>query len=478
MKDTLNAIIKDNNLSIRKFSEMLDVSRAYIQSILKGDKPLSPSTLNKILELDVISIKQKTLLKKAFFKQQNKAVDTDLIEYFLNKIQQIQNVGEDLNTSNQNKYDSFDFSSVSSVSLNSKADITEICTYFARLENQVSAPILYTNYPADFTELEDSLYSVLCQRDYNKPYDFCKLATISNTCNEKFIDDTYSILRWAKAQLKVAFDFRTEVFSSVLMPYYVIFSNAVITFDKDYSNGICYLDKETINLYLRLFDKAKNNYHSSSVIFENELALMVYLRENTVLKYTIDCCGSMGPWLDYEVLDRVAHNELEQREYLIQAVINHYSILGKESSHTIFQSKNTLNRFLDDGEFRQITHRFIDTIPVDMRVHLFENMLKAIEDGTASIEIFNDSKFKAPENLFVESYNNSIGLEYVYSDKENKGSNALYSSAFFISTDDVYGLKDFLNAVPLYLVTCDYTVSQDNLKRIVSDLIVRGKFLK
>lgn len=479
MNEAINTIIKENQISIRKFCEMINVSRAYIQQVMKGEKPLSQATLDKILEIDTIAAEHKALLKKAYFMQQYQSVDTDLIEYFLNHIQTFNDkCREEADVYiRKNTLENRIFNSDSPYCLSGRSEIVEVCMFFFEKALEGEGSFLYTNFPTDFKELEDALFTSSKHRDYNKKLDFCKTANVSAVCSKKFFDDIFSILKWSSAQLCVSFRFGQDSYPGILMPYYVITNNAVIVFDEDCACGVAYTDIPTINYYCKSFKKAKKNFPLSNVIFENELELMSFLRENTTLKYCLDCCGSFGAWLDYDVLDSAAHADLPQREYLIQAVLNHYSVMDKDNVSHIIQSKTTHKAFLESGEFKQITHRFLDTIPVNMRVRIFENMLKSVEEEKVNLELLNENKFTSPDNFFVEAYNNSIGFELLYSEEENKGTDKLYSANLYISYDDVSGLSDFFKSLEIYLVSCDYTVPKENVKKIISDLITRGKYL-
>ena len=352
-----------------------------------------------------------------------------------------------------------------------KANLLSVLYRF--IENKDELSFIYTNIPTEAEESLDVLYDFLKHDDYKK-IDYKHIFLTDNGVSIHNISTYFTICDFAElgyTNFSVIKDVElSSLNTNDFFPYFIITDKKIMLFDAEFNNAIVSFDDKIINVHTRkfmaLYEKGENPVTSFSNAVELMRTLTSMHNSSSELSFTPDFC--VTPCLDYDILNKNAIPNLPDKELLIRAVLNHYSIDYSHFSN--FVTIESINRFAKDGIIYEIPRDYLLPVDVESRIKL----LKSVKDN-----IDNNGKYKTyilnPTKFNYNSYDiqvEKIGVLTVCGIRQgNKDNIQSFMGEWLCSIDDENIFKDFMN-LEKYLIESKTVYSDEFSSQYVSNIIL------
>lgn len=459
--ETLKIYIKNSGYTISEFASKCNIDRAWLSNVMSGRKELSNSKFENIINSNLLDDKQIEVLKKLYVEKDFSDQEVERINYLINR------------SSRQSRRD--DCIIPVDIDLEQRMQlgkINSLSALYALLSNSDEYTFIYTNIPASMEEAIDVIYHFV-ELDANQSKDY-KHIFFSNDGEDTHNMNTFlticDLAELGFSGFSVISDINVEnIETNDFFPYFLVTDKAMILFDSACSNAIVTFDEGIINIHIQKFVKLYDTGKKPIVQFDDAVELM---RSLTVLhdsssefSITPDFC--VTPLLDYDILASNAAPDLPNKEFLIQAVLNHYDMDYSEFSN--FITIDSINRFAETGTIYEIPRTYLRPLNMNSRIKL----LKKIGDNIKNAKYYKSyilNPTKIEYNLFDVQLE-KIGVVGICGQrKKNRNNDLCFNGEWLFTIADETFYKDFIN-LKEYLVSNLYVYSDDFAYKYVNNLV-------
>lgn len=460
-KETLRTYIRKNGYSINEFANKCDIDRAWLSNVLSGRKELSEAKFDNIIKSNLLSETQKETIT-ALYKLKDFSDDQiDRIEYLIERLSRKTRRNECLIPVDFDRDRRMYFGKTCLLSV-----------LFKLLEKRENLTFIYTNIPADSEETVDVIYHFLKTEEY-KNLDYKHIYMTDNGMSTHNLNTYFTACDFAElgyTDISIIKYVEIEpIENNDFFPYYLVSDNEMMLFDAEFNNAIVTFDEKIIKVYIRKFMNLYEKGEKVIVSFNNAIELMRTLGtmhdSTSELSFTPDFC--VTPCLDYDILSNNGAENLPNKEFLIQAVLNHYNIDYSKFSN--FLTVDSINRFVKDGIIYEIPRVFLNPIRIEDRITLLERIKDNVEKkGKYNTYILNPTKFDYNSyDIQVEK----IGIVSICGIRQGNYENEQsFMGEWLCAINDERIFKDFIN-LKKYLVESMTVYSDEFSKGYISNLI-------
>ncbi|MEG2081399.1 MAG: helix-turn-helix transcriptional regulator, partial [Oscillospiraceae bacterium] len=406
---SFGSILKDSidsmNLSINQFSKLSGINRGQIYNVFSGKKNISEDKFRTMLYTFNFTKSQKEALEKAFYRNLYGDESFDRIQFIIDNINKLSDKENQvtpvkhLPLLDKEKFEKLTFG---------KENIGLLIANIIRLEAENDAPSINTNIPFSFEFLDDTIYNSLCESkskiDFKHIISFDKVGNSTHNLNNLF-----KSIKYLKIKYNVWY-YYSEVEKLIspdnIFPYYFLSSNYLICIDADCNIALLITDEAAIKANYTLLTKATKKikplayFPTNALDFKDKFATLALDLEWAHLSH-FPCC--MVRPLSSETLHEIGQKDLDNREWLINTVVNHYQAMSKMTDVTqraYFAQTAGLKQFAKDGRFYEIPETFITPFPSHLIRDTLQGFIEDVDEKKMSIHLLKDEKIRIPKYLF------------------------------------------------------------------------------
>lgn len=458
MKELLLKILKENNINHSQFARDLDISRAYVVSMLKGTKPLTEKIYNRLITLNYISGKDKEDISNEYFKVKHSAKTLELIKCFLD-------LGKD-----------FTFEPVSNVTAEFAADLTEkavtldkdgiIKTACSLLNTALQENLSFcTNYSFCLEELDNALYAYY-KNKYNPDCPlFDHVITLPEELDRESIISYWKCLKWGS--LRAVTSVIVSQQQNNIMPYYIVCKNAVLIFSEDMSKGTAFISPEIAQYYIQQHMKISETAHKGITIIHDESELLTG-QDFVSPKYIKSLSTYICPMnvLDYDMLYRTtAENPEPIKDALINAYINYYGRTKALNILYVYYTNDALENFMKTGLLYNVSEKYLHEFSVEDRVRVLKNI---VDNGMFSLMKSGTADFYRGYDASVTDKSLITHFALTYPGHTD------YEIYMCVDKSKYHGAEDFTKALFEYVEMDNHICSREQAGFVISQLQAMG----
>ena len=472
--ETLNDILKANDISVYSLSKCSGVARTSIYKYLNGKTLPKKEFLNSIIDILYLSTKQ----KKKLYELYKKEVYGEEVYLSLSKFKKFI---ENLNQNSYNGKVEFLFNSFDvdrkEVFLDSSSSVQ---LYLRKIienemvkENQI--PTIYMIVQPNCKCLFDLLYSYV--KNKNISININQIVSLEKRCEGKFsTGDNIDIL----SKLLVAAIFNQNInynlnyfyennvkennFNKVF-PYFVMAGSQIVFISHDYETGLYVKDKNLSNYLKEEYDRI-SEWCSKFINFRRGIAdLIEFYRE--IDQKNLNCSYVLGyqPCLsqfctkemlidkmdkknsNFEKISGYIENKFDKDKEVLQekSIVNYFTLEG-------------LDYFCKEGKIDQFTGNLNIVFDKEEILYLIKCLYNAIKNNQIEAYIINTDSFKVPKNTVITSYEfDYINILYNDTTTDNITTSVIHEKGmteiinyFFEdlkTTDEVFGIDRSLEEI-------------------------------
>lgn len=403
----LEKILFEQKISKTKFAAECGISKSFLLRIIKNEKKMSENILHQILGSGILNSNNSTLLRNTYYSSFYGKDNFENIMYLIELFNTFEVQSEPLFIRNSHIEGLLNNGKQIHV-INSQTELLEIIAYSSKNELLLDNPLVYTNYSVDTQILDQLLYCIFKDRDYNKEIGFCHLENISNNKKHELLLNVHA-MKFGQIALNTYIENKSSSSSSSeLFSKYIILSDKVILFNNDISMGILLNNSDTANFYKSNFEKILKDYSPLVKFFDNEIDFLFHTKENILFKETnfnfMDGRPCLEQFLTEDILKNCAHNNLENKEYLINLVLLHYTGVAEKfrgNEPHQYYNKEVFEDFSKSGKLTYITSKFIHPLSNKDREIVLNNVIEFIDNYPNNLVTFNNL-VKIPKGISIE----------------------------------------------------------------------------
>lgn len=466
ISNTLNFALVEAKMSKTQFAKELNISKSFVVRVLNGEKALSKNMLERILIINSLSEKSKSQILEEYLIEN---LGRDSYEDITAICELINTFGKEINKLDpifirKDILDNILFDKRFTYCANSENEFYEIACYFAEKAIE-SEGKFYSNFSFDQKILSSILFTEFYKRDYLKDVDFQHIVNINSDNSKQFFNSLFASLKWSEALFNTMFTFAGGIPSGLLFPYYIITDDAVIIFNEACSKALVFNEKSTVDFYLDCFNRVKADYRPLLAFIDDELdAFNDDQLSKCNLQYTVDGALCLMQFCDSEILYNSIQPYIEQKDYLINAVISYFGDTFKKRPKQ-YMTKSALSRFADDGQLRIVTERYLAPLSKQSRQKLLTNLKNNLEN----ILLLNDAKLSPCSEMDVHIYDKKFAVSLYPSNPNAKHYNVYFEMPYDFSDSVEKTIKSFAD----YIEMANCAHSEQYTKEIIDEMILR-----
>lgn len=474
---TLDNIISESGYSKTQFAKNLDISKSFLLRVISGEKKMSEAMFETIVSSAMLSSEHKKALRESYYSEVFGKDDFDLMSLFIDSIQGFEKNFKKRESVyiREDAINEFFIDRKAPYVIGSREEFYEMVSYFVNKMLEQESPIFYSNYSFKQKKLDTILYTLFAERNVKKKIEFYHTVDFQQKLTDYEIKALFSTIKWAHTFLNTysRTSSCTYLFSG-LFPYFIITGECVIIFSADCKNAIVFTDVSTVKYYQNNFKKLLAEYSPLIKFYRDETELLQDSKTITQykFKYSLDGYMCLGPALDYEILDSVS-KDLPNREFLIQAVLQHYGMFTYLSGYKTFHTLGALKQFSKDGRLKFISQYYINNFDKKMRVKLIENLLKLFDDENFEFYLLDESKFPFPKYLNFDIFDDVYLFSGLLQDKDGVPDPDL-PYEFFLERD-IGKYHNIFDNLYTYIINSGFVYDEPFTKRMLKDMILENQ---
>lgn len=472
--DSLNNILKANDISVYSLSKCSGVARTSIYKYLNGKTLPKKEFLDSIIDILCLSTKQKKELCESYKKE----VYGEEVYLSLTKFKQfIENL-------NQNFYNGEIKFMCSSFDLDKKVEFLDCLAsvqFYLRkiIENEMSKkdikPTIYMIVQPNCKYLFDLLYSYAKHKnismEINQIISFEKRYE-GKFCTADNIDVLSKLLVAAIFNQNINYNLNYYYENSVqennfnkVFPYFMIADNQILFISHDYETGLYIKDESLYEHFKSEFNRILK-WSSKFVRFNRGIIdLVKFFKEvddkNLNYSYVLGFQPCFSAFYTPEMVSRKIDrtNPIFEKigEYIADRFARSKDIIQEKAIVSYFTLEG-LDYFCKEGRIVEFPNDMNVVFDKDEILYLLRCLYNAIKNNQIEAYIINTDSFKVPVNTVIASYE----LDYInilYNDVTNdsitatiiheKGMTEIINYFFedLKTTDDVYGIERSLEEI-------------------------------
>ena len=472
--DSLNRILKANDISVYSLSKCSGIARTSIYKYLNGKTLPKKDFLNSIIDILYLSTKEKKELCESYKKE----VYGEQVYLSLTKFKQF------IESLNQSFYDKEIEFMCTNFDRDKKVEFLDCSVsvqYYLRkiIENEIikkdTTPKIFMIVQPNCKYIYDLLYSYSKYKnvsiDINQIISFEKRQE-GKFCTADNIDVMSKLLVSAIFNKNISYNLNYYYEDNIQennfnkpFPYFVIADNQIVFISHDYETGLYIKDKHLYN-YLKSEFNRISKWSSKFVEFNRGIIDLVKFfkevdKKNLNYSYVLGFQPCMSAFYTPEMvaskIDR--SNPIYQTisEYIADRFMRSSEIIIEKPIVSYFTLKG-LDYFCKEGRIVELPDNMNIVFDKEEIVYLLKCFYNAVKNNKIEAYIINTDSFKVPMNTVIASYE----LDYInilYNDETNgsitstviheKGMTEVINYFFedLKSTEDVYGIERTLEEI-------------------------------
>jgi hypothetical protein len=411
-------LIAANGYSKTRFAKDMNMSKSFLLRIISGEKKPPETFITDILSSGVLSEESKKPLRDAYFESVFGKDTVEMMQLFLRKLDSL----EDACAKKEDIYvrdhilDKALYGNTYTYPIGNADEFYEIVSYFCKKLSAEDAPFCFTNYTFTQEKLDSILYSAFSSPAQKQSVDFKHLVQVEHNLSNYEIILLFESIKWGTSYYNTYCCVAEQNYTDVLFPYYMITNNCVITFNEACTQGLVFADQSAISYYKKNFAELLPKYKPVLQFFKDEMdVLNVNQLSQSMPMYALDgtfCCGVI---MDKAGWKEIAQDWLEQVDYLINLLLEHYSLDYFYDDFTLFYTKNSVSCFADTGRIMQISDKYLKPCSPALRARLIEHLKEVhINPAKLSFQLLDENKLRVPRNLDINILENMTNFIYAF----------------------------------------------------------------
>ena len=339
----------------------------------------------------------------------------------------------------------------SSIKINNKRDLLNTIEFVINSEKNNSADPkrIYTNITlADF-------YDIMTNYPAHElgNLDFKRIILFNSSFKNESVDILFETIKYMKLGYFTNFlltDLPLCQYPDVLFPFYLITSEFSVFIDSSFEQGYVTKDKIQADIYADKFiDVFRNStcyalrYHN---ILEEKEAIFNLFKNGVEHFYYIG--KNVSPlFCDQETWGSIAKPQIQDRDFLIKIVNEHYSFISKAIKNTThIYLKSSLEDFVDNGILHEIPQEYANPLSLKERIKVLCALKERIINSNDEFYLIRNNAFGAEvTDCFCIYDNTKNDKQSCLSISVNDGSDLTTYSGNF--TCNIYEETTILNAI-------------------------------
>ena len=390
-------------------AQLIGCSRAMIYSVLNDEKKLTEAKFQHLLTIFDFTDEQISNLRFAYYKDKYPAGAIERI-YRINHFMQGRHQCE-----NPRKAEPAQIPSESCAVSGTQ-----------NLEALISAVILdkttktiTTNYSFCDKVTDDAVFFSLIQR--RDRIDFRHIITFDNSnSSDVNISNIFLSIRFIRHGFNPMYRFAEEKKENELYPYFIITDNYLILFNHKSACGMFITEDSIIRSTLTMAETVLEEctplatYHAD--IFE--LKSSITKVSSNKLSYAFGNSACIIPFMP-EFIERIAADNLPNRELLVKIAIDHYKKLGYHSGAVMFP-QSALERFAAEGRVCNFPLNWTKPMSFEDRQTVLEILKGFAEGENPKIRILYDQSMGLSDKfLSMDIFERYMCISGSFADSEN-----------------------------------------------------------
>lgn len=468
LSNTLNLALTEAKMSKTQFAKELDISKSFVVRVLNGEKALSRNMLERILRVSSLSEKSRSKILEEYLID-NLGNDSFRDITFLCGL--INGFGKEINKHDpifirKDILSNILFDKRFTYCANSENEFYEIACYFAEKSIESDGKF-YTNFSFDQKILSSLLFTEFYKRDYSRTVDFQHIINVNFNDAKQLFNSLFDALKWSETLYNTQFTPSSSLPSGLLFPFYIITDEAVVIFNETCSKALVFNEKSTVDFYLDYFNRIKAEYHPMLAFIKDELdAFNDDQLSKCNLQYTVDGALCLMQFCDSEILYDSIQPYIEQKDYLINAVISYFGDTFKKRPKQ-YMTKSALSKFVDDGQLRIVTERYLSPLSKQSRQKLLNNLRSNLEN----ILLIDENKLSPYKEMDIHIYDRKFAVSLYPSNPNAKHYNVYFEIPYDYSDAVEKAVRNFADFIEL----ANYAHSKQYTREIIDEMILRCK---
>lgn len=252
---------------------------------------------------------------------------------------------------------------------------------------------------------------------------------------------------------------------AVLMPYYIITHNRLITLSSDYNTAILYNNEGIINIYKRKFHDAINK--SVPLITQHYTCndmLEVYIdsvKNSGLISHVIEPQPCFAWYYTDDLINSHLRPEIDNREMLLELLCNYYENVKNCTRPMSIFSIEGLKTFAITGILSDLPTQFAIPFTVEERIMLLDKLRSDILLDKYQVYAVNSSNWIIPFSTI--QLNTTKGITFF-----TTNNNGIISSAFMEENSIAEAFYDFFES----LLESDLIYGKDETIKIIDSIML------
>lgn len=399
--EILDKLIQNTGLSKTAFTKELNISKSFMLRVMKGEKRLSEAMFTKIISSPIVKEADKDLISHKYFCDVFGENNFNLLLFFLDKLSGFSdslNVKEEL-CINQNVLESVLTGKSGPYTIEGCNEFYEFVAYFCTRLLEHEKPFFYSNFSFHQEKLNTILYTVFSKRISD--IDFHHAINLTNFLSKYNITTIFEGLKWGSILLNTHYVNQTEPHSGYIFPYCIITNDCVIIFDFDCCQGLIFTQPDMIDYYINSFKKHYGDALPMCNFIEDQLQFLHIDSESPLHQnFSLNGIACLGALLDEYTLNTIARDDLENKDFLINLLLNYYKQYLSLYGLDVYHSKKAITNFASDGMLPNISDKYITSCTKELRARILTKLKNIIgTEDDYRFYLINDKKLELPENV-------------------------------------------------------------------------------
>jgi len=418
VKTLIDKALEENQLSISKLANIINVERTWLQHALAGRRELGYENFEKIINALHLSESANTELREAFAKEYFGDTNYSIIKNTIQHLNTMYDFEKTItaNTDN-NTVDCANF--MEQYHFNSKQqDFFNNLYKIIECELNKDTPVFYTNYSISLDCIRNLFLYILSKTQ--KYINYNHIIFMDKPYDEQYIIDTFLY------QNEFAgYGYNTFLLNSPtpidnnlsIFPFYVVTSDCFIIF----SENLEYYIVSNNSAQMKFIQEKHNEYRLSAEPFGHfmrsteDFSLFVSLIEqlpNDKIDFAYDLSSNLclAGFLDKDILKDSIPDELELKDYFIYGISEFYKALDLIPTNCLFTIDSLLNFTKDDTEFTDYHNVTFDILQISPKnkLKILNKFLESSKNNIRNNYIINTKKIELPSYFHAYMYMNLI----------------------------------------------------------------------
>lgn len=440
----LKRYMDEDGISINSLSRQININKGTLSSVLKGERKLDEEKLFEFFDKGIFPEGKCKDLNFAYFSEKYGMRTFNHIKYILEKLNELSEnkpyilVAGELTEEEKNM-------AVYAASDHHKVYGCIRCILEESSKNQEDNTV-YTNYPLKNTSVNNIVYDFIKNNGDKSDIKHMILLSEKNESTDN-LTSLFESIKYAYIRHNVWYKVTESdscKYENALYPYYFAGKNRVLLMDSEMTSGIMINSSEKTGHILKKIRDIFTDYKPLYLFPENIVEIQNAILFNSRMKtnWTISNHACITRFLDEELCNTVAADDLENRDALIALAVKWYNNVYLSDIINYF-SLSAFSELIKNGETYFVPRSMVKDLPMEERKRFLKNFLEYLKSQSCRFsEVFNDSAIHIPEYLHIENYKTVISFFLKLPDRDPCYGNAI---AFINVQSIINDFDDFID---------------------------------